>query len=216
MGFMIGFGLFPGSRPQAGGAASNAHGVTLAAAPAARTFFDSGAARGADAADTPLSGITTAPAGSQIEARLVRADTLAEVHPWQVIATAAGGAWAGRVVGARRHSADLKAEVRVVEATDAARALGSANGGITTAMSHLAATLIANAPNERFLFIDAARSGTNRVEISDDHGPGTDTDRNWQASLKGAVHIIRAWGGDVGVVMDTWTAADSQNATTSG
>ena len=245
-------------------------------------FYDGGAARGANAASIPLAGTTTAPAGSQIEARIVRADTLAQVHPWQVIATAAGGTWSGSFVGAQRHSADLKAEVRVagstatpartaevivighialllgqsedarmfdpsednrayqtavpltpgrvwfmsnrnsanlleqfsvygiVEATDAAAALGISAGGITASMTHLAATLIANAPNDRFLFVDAARSGTNRFEISNDHGPGADTDRNWQASLKGAVDIIRAWGGDVGVVMDTWTAADGK------
>jgi hypothetical protein len=264
--------------------ASNTHTVTLTAAPAARIFFDTGAARGANYASIPVAGTTTAPAGSQIEARVIRADTLAQVHPWQTIAVAGAlGTWSGAFVGAQRHSADLQLEVRVAgstatparradmivlghialllgqsedarmfddtldnrtyqtaaaltagrvwfmsnrntanlleqfatygikEATDAAVTQRIVNGGITTAMSHLAATLVANAPNDRLLFIDAARSGTNRVEISNDHGPGADTDRNWQASLKGAVDIIRAWGGDVGVVMDTWAAADSQN-----
>ncbi|TDL86387.1 hypothetical protein E2L05_13230 [Meridianimarinicoccus aquatilis] len=91
----------------------------------ANAIFDSGAARGANAADIPLTGTTDAADGAQIEARIVRADTGAEVHPWAVIATAAGGAWSGSFPAVQRSAYRLKAEVRVQGSAAAAGTMAS-------------------------------------------------------------------------------------------
>ena len=115
MSFVIGFGLFQGAYPRAAVASgpANGHAASLAPLPANPVFYDSGKARGANAADIPLSGTTTAPNGATIEARIVRADTLAEVHPWQAIGTVAAGAWSGSFATAQRSPYRLRAEVRV-------------------------------------------------------------------------------------------------------
>ena len=121
MSFVIGFGLFQGMHPRAAAASGPANGfaASLAPLPANPVFYDSGKARGANAADIPLAGTTTAPDGTTIEARLVRADTLAEVHPWQAIATASAGVWSGNFLTAQRSPHRLRAEVRVASSSAA-------------------------------------------------------------------------------------------------
>ncbi|WP_375262432.1 hypothetical protein [Palleronia sp.] len=233
-------------------------------------IFDSGAARGANAADIPLSGTTDAADGSQIEARIVRSHDGSEVHPWATIATVAGGAWAGAFPAATRNAQRLRAELRVAGETMITRmadeflvghivcligqsedsrmfnpifddrryqsvpafaddglfvltwkdhgagAAFTANGivpvtqtaPLTASMAHFASVFTKNAPGEPLLLIDATEQGTSRTALVDD----SNLDRDWQATLADAVEIVRAYGSDVGVVMDTWTASDSAPA----
>jgi len=114
MAMFIGFG-FSGHAAQIGTAPPPTVGAVaqVAPLPVANAVFDSGAARGENAADIPLSGTTDAPDGAQIEVRIVRADTRAEIHPWAVVATASGGAWSGSFPAATRSPHWLKAQVRV-------------------------------------------------------------------------------------------------------
>ncbi|MGS4946656.1 hypothetical protein ACVDG3_14335 [Meridianimarinicoccus sp. RP-17] len=114
MAILIGMGL-SGMSAQAGTEPPAAIGPVAAVAPmaVADAVFDSGAAQGANAADIPLSGTTTAPDGAQVEARIVRADTGAQVHPWTTVASAADGAWSGTVADVPRSVHWLGAEVRV-------------------------------------------------------------------------------------------------------
>lgn len=114
MAIFIGFG-FSGHAAQIGTAPPPTVGAVaqVAPLPVANAVFDSGAARGENAADIPLSGSTDAPDGAQIEVRIVRADTRAEIHPWAVVATASGGTWAGSYPDATRSPHWLKAQVRV-------------------------------------------------------------------------------------------------------
>lgn len=242
---------------------------TATAAPFAHSpaVFDSGAARGANAADIPLSGTSDAPDGAQIEARIVRSADGVEVHPWAAIATVAGGAWAGAFPAATRNVHRLRAEVRIAGESAIARmadeflvghvvcligqsedsrmfhpvfddrryqsvptfaenglfvltwadhgagASYAANGivpvspsaPLTASMANFASVFAANAPGEPLLLIDATEQGTSRTALVDD----SNTDRDWQATLADAVQIVRDYGSDVGVVMDTWTASDS-------
>ncbi|SFG83015.1 hypothetical protein SAMN04488020_104125 [Palleronia marisminoris] len=230
-------------------------------------IFDSGAARGVNSADIPLSGTSDALDGAQVEARIVRSADGVEVHPWATIATVTGGAWSGAFPFAMRNAHRLRAELRVAGESVITRmgdeflvghvvcligqsedsrmfhpvfddrryqtvpsfaenslfvltwadhgAGGSygANGivpvsqaaPLTASLAHFAAVFAANAPGEPLLLIDATEQGTSRTALVDDSNP----DRDWQATLADAVEIVRGYGGDVGVVMDTWTASDS-------
>ena len=282
MGIMIGLTLAHAGTVQAQTPGS-AHGATLSdlVVPQAGNvaIFDSGAARGANAANIPLSGTTDAPDGAQIEARIVRADTGAQVHGWVPVATAAGGLWSGDYPVVPRNANRLRAEVRpagssatpgtmatdfmvghvivlIGQSEDArmfaanydrrdgggapldgfyqsvpafadANAADSfflmtdvdadyATNGIipindttpwTASTAHLANIATRNAPGEKFLFIEATASGTYRADLADSPDAGDD-DRGWGSSFFDAIQIVRDWGGDVGVLMDTWTAAD--------
>lgn len=236
-------------------------------------IFDSGAARGANAADIPLSGTTDASDGEQIEARIVRADTLAEVHPWTAIATAAGGSWSGAYPLVTRAAHRLRAEVRVAGSTAVATVAGEImvghvalligqsedarmfDGGfdnrsyqtiptfadasaedsvfvltfkdgagsyagngiqpvnattpVTASLAHLANVFTRNAAGEKLLLIDATVSGTNRADLVSDADP----DRDWDTTLGDGVALVRSYGGEVGVVLDSWTAADGGGVT---
>lgn len=97
----------------------NTYSATITPLAASLIFYDTGKARGANAADIPVSGTTTAPDGATIEIRLVRSDTLAEVYPWQAAATASGGAWSGVYLTASRTHPRLKVEARVAGSTAA-------------------------------------------------------------------------------------------------
>lgn len=256
--------------------------ATVAPAPIGQNpaIFDSGAARGENAADIPLSGSTDASNGTGIEARLVRADTGGEVQPWTTIATASGGTWSGIIPGVARSPYRLRAELRTMPKGPVASAGGDilvghvavligqsedarmfsdrydrrADGGatldgiwqtvpafadadaenavylltnkesaggasyaangirpvnsttpVTASAAHFANVFSRNAPGEALLLIDAAASGTSRTDLVND----TDTDRNWGNSFADAIALIRSYGGDAGVVLDSWTAADS-------
>lgn len=57
------------------------------------TIFDSGAARGANLAQIPVSGTTDAVDGAVIELRAVHAETGAQITAWQAAASAIAGQW---------------------------------------------------------------------------------------------------------------------------
>ena len=243
--------------------------LTVAASSFGRSpvIFDSGAARGANAADIPLSGTSDAPDGAEIEVRIIRSADGGEVSPWAVIATVAGGSWSGSYPALGRQGSRLRAELRVAGESFITRmadeflvghvvcligqsedsrmfhpvfddrrfqsvpafaddslfvltwqdhgAGGSyaANGvvpvsqgdALTASMAHFASVFAQNAAGEPLLLIDATEQGTSRTALVDDSNP----DRDWQATLADAVQIVRDYGSDVGVVLDTWTASDS-------
>lgn len=87
--------------------------VTVAAAVRDTIIYDTGAARGENAASIPLSGTTTAPDGANIRAEIVDAVTGVVVHASAKIAEASGGAWSGAYEGVERTSSWLKARVWV-------------------------------------------------------------------------------------------------------
>ena len=87
------------------------------------------------------------------------------------------------------------------------QALKPSNGSVTRSALHLANALTRNAPGEKFLFINAAVSGTSYVNLvndADDNSPGT---RKWKESFADAISFLRTWGAEPGVIMSTWTAA---------
>ncbi|SPJ23482.1 hypothetical protein [Palleronia abyssalis] len=227
--------------------------------------FDSGAARGENTADIPLSGQANAPDGAEVQARLVRTQDRGEVHPWVPIGAVEGGHWSGTYPGAMRHEGRLKAQVRVsgkagtaevgdilighvvcligqsedsrmfdplfddrrwqsvpqfdddclfVVTRDHRGPRGYAELGVvpvrsgspfTAALAHIAKILSSNAPGETILIVDGTMAGTSRTALVDD----TNYARAWTATLAEGVDLVRSWGSDVGVVMDSWTAADS-------
>lgn len=233
-------------------------------------IFDSGAARGTNAANIPLSGTTDAPDGAQVEARIVRSQDGGEVHPWAAIATVAGGSWSGAFPAATRNGQRLRAELRIAgesmitrmsdeflvghvvcligQSEDSrmfnrifddrryqsvpafadnglfvltwkdhgAGASYAANGilpvsqtaPLTASMAHFASVFTKNAPGEPLLLIDATEQGTSRTALVDD----SNLDRDWQKTLADAIAMVRGYGSDVGVVIDTWTASDSAPA----
>lgn len=272
MGLMVGLGIGVGGAT-AGREAGVSPSASVSALPYTPAIFDSGASRGANAANIPLKGTTDGTNGTLIEARIVRADTGAEVHPWATIASASGGSWSGTYPLVPRNSTRLRAEIRVVggstivpcpsdimvghvvmiigqseddrmfkdgfddrayqtipsfsgpSAEDSVFVLRSdpkngqlytTNGvervssstPVTASLAHFANVFTRNLPDEKLLFIDATVSGTSRQDLAED--PTTlSNDRDWTTSFYDALTVIRDWGTDVGVVVDTWTAADS-------
>ncbi|WP_424991089.1 hypothetical protein [Fluviibacterium sp. S390] len=230
------------------------------------TLFDSGAARGGNSADIPLSGSTDAPDGARIMAEILRADTGAVLYPAQPVATAAGGSWTGAYPGAARSTHWLRPRVWVeghasakasttsrfgvghivgligqsedarmfadnfsqtapLAVTDdsAVQVIRQQEGGtkpwpitiepvtaanpVTASVAALADVLIRNAPGEKFLILDLAHSGTSRGNLAND----SDFSRDW-VDFAAIVAQARADGSDLGLVLDTWTAADSAAA----
>lgn len=100
--------ILAAAAPQESGATA-----TLDAFVRDRIVFDTGAARGADAAEVPLSGATDAPDGAGIMAQVLHAGTGDVVRPAVQVATAANGAWAGAIPGVRRDPAWMKARIWV-------------------------------------------------------------------------------------------------------
>lgn len=74
---------------------------------------------------------------------------------------------------------------------------------VTPSVAHMADVLTRNT-NEKWLIVDAAHSGTSPDELAND----SVTTRNW-SDLVNILTVARADGADVGLVMDSWTAAPS-------
>lgn len=73
---------------------------------------------------------------------------------------------------------------------------------VTPAVAHLADVLTRNS-SDKWLVVDAAHSGTARQDLVTPGGS-----REWY-DFTDILDLVRADGGDLGLVMDTWTAADS-------
>ncbi|MEV8467309.1 hypothetical protein AB0T83_11010 [Fluviibacterium sp. DFM31] len=254
------------SDPAGAPAPGNTHAATVAGFSRDMAIFDSGAARGLDAATVPLSGTTDALDGAQIMAEIVRADTGAVVQAAVGVGTASGGSWAGALFGVPRNSNWLKVRV-FVEGSTAAKAetanrfgvghivgligqsedarmfadnfsqtaplavtddsavqvIRQQEGGakpwpitieavtaaspVTASIAALADVLIRNAPGEKFLILDLAHSGTGRGNLAND----SDFSRDW-SDFAAIIAAARADGSDLGLILDSWTAADSAAA----
>ena len=103
-------------RAAAASGPANAFAASLAPLPAPLVFYDVGRARGANAADIPLSGLSDAPDGHAVEVQLFRVDTGAAVTPWVTIATVAAGAWLGVLPGVPNQWPRLRRRSRCVKA----------------------------------------------------------------------------------------------------
>ncbi len=77
-----------------------------------RTVFDSGAQLGNNAATIPLSGTSSAPDDTEVEARVVAEDG-GEMVPWTPCAKIADGKWSGRLDGVARNPAWMRVEARL-------------------------------------------------------------------------------------------------------